>query len=197
MIWREKRLLLALLAVILLANVFFFFTYRVQYQNRLDALNDRLDSAQGQFREARSARTAAEATLQGFRSVEKDVEVVFDEHWSTEGARLTELIAEIKRLAVASSLEPKSYTFDRSESGEDRRSRNGGVGAVEVGVSFSVGGTYEQARRLINLLELSQQFVIIDRISLRAAEGNLLSLDLHIKTLFREPAKQPAANKRS
>ena len=39
MIWREKRTLLFVLGAALLANAIFFFTYRVQYENRLRALD--------------------------------------------------------------------------------------------------------------------------------------------------------------
>jgi hypothetical protein len=45
-------------------------------------------------------------------------------------------------------------------------------------------------RRLINLLELSDQFVIIDGISLSAAETTgtekALALNIRLKTLFRD-----------
>ncbi|MFZ2492245.1 MAG: hypothetical protein WA208_12250, partial [Thermoanaerobaculia bacterium] len=71
------------------------------------------------------------------------------------------------------------------------------LGAVEVGVSFSVQGTYQQSRRLINLLELSPQFVIIDRVDLGAREGNQLSLNLHVKTLFKDTAPVDADGNRS
>lgn len=196
MIWREKRILLAVLALILLANVVFFFTYRVQYQSRLDDLDARLAQAQARLDAARNARVAAERTLESFRAVEKDVALVFDDYWSTEGARLTEMIGEVKRLAVASSLVPTSYTFERQEAvgGDDRRKAE--VGAIEVGVQFGVSGTYDQVRRLINLLELSRQFVIIDQISLSAAEGDRLTLNLHLKTLFRDGTRTAPPKKR-
>jgi hypothetical protein len=199
MIWREKRVLLIVLGLILVANIVFFFTYRVQYQSRLDELNTRLAQAEGRLEEAQKVRTSAENTLTGFRSVEKDVALVYDEYWSTEQLRLTALISEVKRLAVASALIPTSYAFDRSAAASTNTASRGkaDIGAVEVGVRFGVQGTYQQARRLINLLELSRQFVIIDRISLGGPVGDQLQLDLHIKTLFREGAEEatPAKNR--
>ena len=41
MIWREKRSLLIVLGLILVGNVVFFLTYRVQYQTRLDETSSR------------------------------------------------------------------------------------------------------------------------------------------------------------
>ncbi|HEY0141189.1 MAG TPA: hypothetical protein VGF48_09850 [Thermoanaerobaculia bacterium] len=189
MIWREKRILLIILGLLLAANAVFFFTYRVQYQSRLDELDERLAQADEQLRTARSARLTAERQYLSYRQTEADVKQVFDEYWSTEEQRLTVLLAEVKRLAQASSLVPKSYTFDRKA--VDKQPGRGNrvateIGASEVGVGFSVQGTYDQVRRLINLLELSRQFVIIDRIGLQSAQEQGLTLSLHIKTLFRD-----------
>lgn len=194
MIWREKRILLLILGLLLLGNVVFFLTYRVQYQSRLDEMTERLDQAKGQLDKSRRARAEAELSLQAYRKVERDVQLVLDETWSTQPKRLTAMIAEVKRLAVASNAVPKTLSFTQQEAedrNDARRSKN--VGAREVGISFSVTATYGQVRRMINLLELSNQFVIIDQISLAQGEGNLLTLNLRIKTLFRDEASPAAA----
>ena len=46
MIWREKRVLLIVLGLLLLANTIFFFTYRVQYVSRLQDLDARQEQTQ-------------------------------------------------------------------------------------------------------------------------------------------------------
>ena len=202
MIWREKRILLIILGLLLAANAVFFFTYRVQYQTRLTDLDERLSQADEQLRSARSARLTAERQFQSYRQTEADVKQVFDEYWSTEEQRLTVLLAEVKRLAQASNLVPKAYAFDRKavDKPQARGNRTATeIGASEVGVGFSVQGTYDQVRRLINLLELSRQFVIIDRIGLQSAEEQGLTLSLHIKTLFRDEtalAREQASRQR-
>lgn len=183
MIWREKRLLLIVLGVLLLANTIFFFTYRVQYQNRLEDLDSRLEQAKAQLAEARRARVTAEQQIAAYRKIERDVDQVFDQRWSTQDQRLTRLIAEVKRLAETTDLVPSSTGYSRSEP----RGRET-YGSTEVGISFNVKGTYQQVRRLINLLELSDEFVIIDEIALSSATGNELTLKIRIKTLFREAA---------
>jgi uncharacterized protein YdaU (DUF1376 family) len=194
MIWREKRVLLLILGLLLLGNVVFFLTYRVQYQSRLDEMTDRLEQAKGQLDKTKRARAQAELSLQGYRKVERDVQLVYDETWSTQPKRLTALIAEVKRLAVASNAVPKTLSFARQEA-EDKSStrRSKSVGAREMSIGFSVTATYEQVRRMINLLELSNQFVIIDQIALAQGEGNLLTLNLRIKTLFRDETAAASA----
>lgn len=197
MIWREKRVLLIILGVLLAANTIFFFTYRVQYQSRLDALDTRLEESEAALQQARTARLRAERQYQAYRQTERDVAQVFDEHWSTQGQRLTTMLTEVKRLAEASNLVPRTITFDRKDVQKITVSGRGAaprkpIGATEVGVGFAVEGTYEQSRRLINLLELSRQFVIIDQISLQSREAQSLTLSLHLKTLFRDNEGAPA-----
>lgn len=200
MIWREKRVLLIVLGVLLLANVVFFFTYRVRYQSRLDDLDQRMEQAETRLADARTVRVRAEQTYRGYKQIEADVRKIYDEHWATQEERLTAMIAEVKRLTVASSLVPASVSYTAKEvktTGPDVTSRSRrGVGATEVGIQFGVAGTYEQVRRLINLLELSRQFVIIDALTLAQAEGQNLNFALNVKTLFRDDEKTRAANNR-
>ncbi|MEO8381730.1 MAG: hypothetical protein ABI779_18860 [Acidobacteriota bacterium] len=195
MIWRERRTLLIILGVLLLANLVFFLTYRIQYQSRLDDMDSRLAQVEGQLAQAHKSRLQAEQSLVAYRRVEKDVQAILEDRWSTQPRRLTLFISEVKRLARASNAIPTTLSFTRNES-KAAGSKSEGVGAKEVGVAFNVDATYDQARRMINLFELSEQFVIIDQISLTDAGENRLSFSLRIKTLFREdPA--PATNNRS
>jgi len=183
MIWRQKQLLLVVLGVLLIADLIYFFTYRVQFEARLQDYAARAEQSEGRRDQAKGARIAAEQQLAGYRKVQKDIQEVYDTRWSTEGARLAPLIVEVKRLAVVSQLIPESYSFTHL---------NGAPEASTVGINFTVQGTYQQVRRLINLLELSQQFVIVDQLSLSSASDNL-TLNLHVKTLFRNTAPPKAS----
>ena len=193
MIWREKRILLIVLAVLLAANTIFFFTYRVQYEKRLQALDARLDDVKSQLEEARRARVAAEQQMAAYRKIEHDIQHIYDTEWATEPQRLTRLISEVKRLTVQSRLAPaRTLSFQRVVSKNTGGSRN----ATVVGIGFTVQGTYQQIRQLINRLELSDQFVIIDQIGLSSANGETLTMSLHVKTLFRDATapRRPVGN---
>jgi hypothetical protein len=186
MIWREKQVLLIVLAALLLANTVFFFTYRVQYVSRLEDLDARQAQAQASLEQARRARLNAEQQLAAYKKVQNDLQVLYNERWSTPMQRLTALIDEVKRLAAASHLEPPSYQFTNTE---NKTESKGSIGTNTVAIAFTVQGTYEQVRRLINLLELSDQFVIIDGISLAStgtAADKTLTLNIKLKTLFRD-----------
>jgi Type II secretion system (T2SS), protein M subtype b len=183
MIWREKKILLSILGVLLVANAIFFFTYRVRYENRLKDLEDRVHQSEVRLTQARSMRLTAERRVTAYRQVQKDVQDIYNQNWATEDRRLLALIGEVKRLAVASNLIPKSTSYTRVSNTQVKRGSNT---AEVVGISFTVQGDYQQVRRLINLLELSQQFVIIDQIALTSAENQNLTLTLRLKTLFRD-----------
>jgi hypothetical protein len=202
MIWREKQILLITLAALLLGNIVFFLTYRVQYQSRLDEMDARLEQAEAQLNRSREARATAEQSVAAYRNVERDVQRIFDTQWSTQPRRLTRFIAEVKRLAEASNALPRSIGISRGDAsarvpGTSARTISGeDLGAREVGIAFSVDATYEQTRRMINLFELSDQFVIIDQISLTEATDNRLSLNLRLKTLFHDDTLPAVADKR-
>jgi Tfp pilus assembly protein PilO len=199
MIWREKRVLLMTLAVLLAANTVFFFTYRVQYEERLRGLDAKLEEVKEQFQQARRARAAAEQQLAGYRKIERDIEDIYTTKWATESERLTRLIAEVKRLIAQSNLAaPRSLSFQHTvEKGEGASARSVVPEAIVVGIGFTVQGNYQQIRQLINKLELSNQFVIIDQIGLNSATGDTLTMAIHVKTLFRDesaPIRRPAGN---
>ena len=70
-------------------------------------LEDRRDQAERGSRTAH-ARIQAERRLAAYRTTSNDVQEIYTRQWSTEAQRLTALITEVKSLAVASELVPKS-----------------------------------------------------------------------------------------
>ena len=179
MIWREKKWLLIGLGAFLLANVVFFVTYRVQYEERVQDLNAKLEEAQDRLKKARNERATAEQELITYQETVKNIEIIYGDIWSTSDRRLASLIIEIRQLADKSGLTLKAIDYDLSAQKKE-------LGANFFVVSFGVQGTYAQIRRLINLIELSRQFVIIDEISLTGdpAGSALLQMNLQLKTLF-------------
>ena len=195
MIWRENRVLLSVLAALLVVNAIFFFTYRVHYESRLRALDDKLKSTEDQLQRARNKRMSAEQQLASYRKAQTDLQMLYNNRWATEAQRLTALIHEVKRLGTLTQLDPNAMNFSRVQDREVQRS--GGIGTNTVVITFTVHGSYQQIRRLINAIELSNQFVIIDAINLATGGGadSNLTLNLRLKTVFREPSRSTIVSK--
>lgn len=187
MIWREKKWLLISLGAVLLANLLYFVTYRVRYEERVNDLEKRLSEAQDKLQRARNERVAAETELATYRATVKNIETVFSEIWSTSDKRLAPLIVEIGKLTSRSGLTLKAVGYDRADQKKE-------LGASSFGVSFGVQGTYGQLRRLINFIEISRQFIIIDEISLSSDAANpaQLYMNLRLKTLFHDTRERQA-----
>lgn len=182
MIWRERRGLLLTLGILLVVNLLFFLTYRVRYEQRVRDLDDKLEQTRAQLDQARLDHAAAQRKLEGYTKLVKDIQMVYDEWWSTPEARMTALLTEIKRLAAAAQLTPKSYSYAASKA-DDK------MGTRSLTISFSVQGPYKNVRELINMLELSRQFVTIDSVGLvSSGASEMLNLNVQLKTIFRSSA---------
>lgn len=180
MIWKEKRWLLAILGALLLANLLFFVTYRVRFQQRVDAFDARLDQTRELLVQARASRASTEKELGVYRQIVTTVDRVYDEWWGTPEDRLAPLLLELRALARRSGLIPRAISYDQGQ-----QTKEGDTSSLAI--SFGVAGTYDQIRRLINMLELSDQFVIVDEITLGQG-GKGLHLNIRLRTLFRAPA---------
>lgn len=187
MIWKERKWLLIGLGILLLINVIFFVTYRVRYENRIDSLSADLETAQGDLQAAIDRRREAQEILSSVDRTSDDLAQIYGDWWSTRPERLAPLIVELQTLARKSGLNPPSRNYSWAE-----RDTIQNVGAQSLTVSFRVEGTYKQIRTLINLIELSPHFVVIEQVSLADATGGgrNLGMTLSLKTLFRTEVSQ-------
>ena len=184
MIWHERRWLLIGLALLLGVNAVFFLTYRVRYEERVRELDERLSEARLQLDEARRDRVTAERRRAAYEQTRTDVETIYDDWWATPKERLAPLIVELRDLAERSELVPAGRIYTTEDTGSERQRE---IEASTMAISFSVQGTYERIRQLINMIELSDHFIIIEQISLSDASQagqEILTLNLRLTTLF-------------
>lgn len=187
MIWRDKKWFLAGLGVLLLANIIFFVTYRVRYENRIEGLDDDLTVSREELAQASERRLEAQRLLGSVDRTADDLNLVYDDWWSTRPERLAPMIVELQTLAKKSGLNPPARDYNWTEQAVGQT-----AGAETLSVAFRVEGTYAQIRNLINLIEMSPHFIIIEEISLVDASsgGKTLGMSLRLKTLFRSTAEQ-------
>ncbi len=108
---------------------------------------------------------------------------LYESRLATEAVRLTEVIAEVKGLARRANLEPRSISYSEVDIEEH--------GLIQKSIVFGVEGSYSEIRQMINLLEISEMFLILEEIRLRETAGETLGIDLVVSTLF---AKAPSSN---
>lgn len=91
---------------------------------------------------------------------------------------MTRVLAEIKDLCNRAGIPPSSLSYEKQVlEGQDVSRRT---------ITFAVNGSYAQLRQLINFIELSDSFLILDQVSLRGndVEGAPLRISLSLSTLF-------------
>ena len=128
-------------------------------------------------------RRTLEGQMAGIGTAQDGLRVFYGQRLATEEANLTKVIAEVKSLAAQAGLIPDAIRYEKESMEEDE--------LIRRTLSFPVEGTYEQLRRLINFLELSESFLILEQIGLQGTEentGGLLRINLEIATLFAAPS---------
>ena len=164
-------MLLALAAALLIA----FFA---KFADEAEVARTRLERRTQQLEQVRSQRLRAEAVLEQIQASEEGLADFYGRRLSSESEALTRIIAEIKDLCQRAGIPPTALNYERQTiEGQDLARRT---------ITFAVDGTYVQLRQLINLLELSDSFLILDQISLRGndVEGSPLRISLRLSTLF-------------
>jgi len=159
-------------------------TYRGVYAGRFQALEDEI--AQVQNLRTRAAQDIArqDGQVATVTATRDNVRALYREGFATERERLTDLIREIKELADRSGLRPESISYPEATIEQ--------YGLVEKSLVFTVEGNYDQLRRLVNLLEVTDTFVTLESVSLSEATPNL-RIDLRLSTLFSGSEPEPAA----
>jgi Tfp pilus assembly protein PilO len=118
-----------------------------------------------------------ETVLAAARSSRHALDELYQHRFSTQAERLTQLITEVKRLAQRAGLEPASISYPEETLGA--------YGLVRMSLVFGVEGTYAQLRTLVNLLELSDLFLVLERVALQGgSESPTLRISLRISTFF-------------
>lgn len=180
-LWTERWKVWVPAAAALVLNLGALAVYQSAYAGRVETLTRRLDGETGRLTALRARRGELEALRQRAAIHRARVEEFYASTLQTERQRLTRTIAEVKDLAERARLVPQAITYPTQEFAE--------YDLAKRGVVFSVVGTYEGLRQLINLMELSESFLTLEEIELADDSGGTsLSIALRLSMLF---ARQP------
>lgn len=158
--------------------------YQVGFSGRNLVLQSNLESRQEDLAELRRVQEGVQGFLERAASVERGISVLYHDVFETEEERFTDAVREVKDLARRAGLAPLSFSYPE-EVFEDH-------GLIRRSFGFNVEGTYEQVRTLVNLLELSNHFLVLTSVGLTesgggSGPGSRLAIQLEISTIFADP----------
>ncbi len=157
-------------------NVVVFGYYQVAYAGQVDQMQSQVQAEETELRRVVGQREALDALVTRARAGRDGIDALYETSFSTESARLTALIREVKGLAETAGLRRAESISYPAEDIED-------YGLHKRSLVFTVQGSYDQLRRFVNLLELSETFVVLERINVNGASPNL-TVNLNLSTLF-------------
>lgn len=176
----RKRLLLWLPPLLLvLVSGALLSAYRVVYSGRVAQLEAQLADEEGRLASLQMEHERVADLAKSAQAGREGIELLYQDHFSTEKLRLTAVIREVKELARRAGLDPLSYKYPEQEL-ED-------YDLVSSSIVFSTVGTYENLRTFINMLELSDSFLSLDDVQVGSNEPPRLRFSLTISTLFADP----------
>lgn len=157
-IWRLRVWVWVPALVFFLANATAYTVYRFGFADRVASLRQDLKDERERLDPLVARKKKLEGLLARSESNELEIRKLYNETFATRKQRLTEITTEVKSLARKAGLDPKSLTYP-----ETKIQR---YGLIKRSFIFSVEGNYQELRKLINLLELSDSFLTLEEVTL-------------------------------
>ena len=174
--WRSRWWWWVLPLFVCLLNVGFLWLHHGAATSGFRQLQNELVSSEAELRSLRRTHRRLGEFLSTAELNRAGVEDLYESRLATEEQRLTDVIVEVKTLTRRAGLETPSITYSEIDIEE--------FGLVKRSIVFGVQGSYAQIRELINFLEISARFLILEEIRLREVDGDQLGIDLTVSTLF-------------
>jgi Tfp pilus assembly protein PilO len=174
MVWRRHLALWLIPLLALALGVAMLMVYRTSFAGRDERMATLAGEAAGKLEALQAQRRAVEGFVGRVASQEQAIDDMYGKQFATESERFTRFLREIRELARQAGLDPQSFNYPQTVLQEE--------GLVKRTVDFSVEGGYDELRRFINFLELSDQFVTIEQIAM-SGEGRL-ALRFSLSTIF-------------
>lgn len=184
--WRRRLLTWVIPLAVCTVNAIGVAAYHVRFAGSVEVLQGVKEEALSELSELQDERQTTETFLAKADERERMVKSLYEDHFATEAERLTEMIREAKRLARQAGLEPKTISYPEQPIAEGELTQRRMI--------FPVQGTYDQLRMFMNFLELTDQFITLEGISLSGNVNNtvgrepVLSVQLELSTVFVTPA---------
>lgn len=173
--WQRTVWLWSLPLAFCVLNLLIFAFYHSFYAGEVE----RLDALYHQGEKDLTVLTAETQQIESFLAridnQQDDIRALYEDRFQTQSERFLKAILEVRRLASEAGLRPTSFSYPQVEAGR----------LVQRRIQFAVQGTYQQLRTFINFLELTDQFVALDSVSLaETGTADILGIQLQLSTVF-------------
>src|SRR5262249_17070983 len=174
---REKRFKVAVvLGVMALANLLLYILLNLPRVHR-QAVEERKTTELTQNLSEVSRRVNLMKDLdQRFEGGKSKVEKFYNEVLGTKDTRMIQIQREVRTIGTSRRMDPETIGYQPEILDK--------VGLVSFSINVPLAGDYRNLRQFINRIEKSQNFLIIDSITLGGAKdgGALLDLNIHLST---------------
>ncbi len=176
--WRSGMRLWLPAAAFVALNVAALVGYRVVLAGEGERAERALEARRQELADTLAERQRLEGQAALAAATREHLVGFYGERLGTEGERLTRVLLEVQQLAERAGLRPTSFSYPEEPLEE--------YGLVERAIVFGVTGTYEQLRRFVNFLELSESFLTLEEVGLagRGKADGELRISLRLATLF-------------
>lgn len=182
--FRERRVLFAVLLLVLAANAVVLVSYRTFYDERLRALLSEQDSLEQARDRARTAADEAVASEKRLFQTQSALNAFFNETLGKREDRIVPLIEEIYRTTRAAGLRPDAIGYASSDE----------PGSDALAMTFVVAGPYANVKRLLSELERSPRFLVVEQLALGGGgpdDPDVVRISVSLKNYFRPESLRP------
>jgi len=176
--WRRMLKLWLPGLLLLIINLGVLSTYRFLLAGQAQMRASRVERLGAELTELQAHRQALDDVMEKAEINRLRVEEFYGRWLSSEADRLTQVIAEVKRMARSSGVRTSGFRYPDEVLEE--------FGLVRRSIVFSVEGDYKELRRFLYFLEHADQFLILEEIGVSdsSQEDADIRVPLRVSTLF-------------
>lgn len=186
---REKTAtLVAILAVWLVANVAVAAMVNIPRTEVAQSLRKSIEDSEVKFRQRKEKVDEVRAEYERVRSGQQTLQTFYDQVLSTKRQRMTSVQKEVRDIASKFHITAESinYATDFFK----------GEKVVKFSAILPLNGSYENLRSFVSSIENSENFLLIDSITLADSRegGVILTLQITLSTYFVDPDVEVASD---
>ena len=179
---REERVKVAVfLGILAVLNIVLYVTMNLPRLHRQAVEERRLATVTQSLSEV-SRRVGTMKDLdQRFEGEQEKVKKFYGDVLGTKDVRMIRIQREVRAIATSLGMDPETIAYQPELLDK--------VGLIRFSVNVPLSGDYRNLRQFINKIEKSENFLIVDSVTLGGSKdgGALLDLNIHLSTFFDAP----------